>query len=235
MINRCKTIISFIAALSTPAFADDGAFDEAVRAALLRNPEIILEVFEVLEQQQAAAASVADQELIARFAPALFQDADAPERVLVEFIDYQCSYCRRAAPEVIALTETSPNVVRHVVQLPILGEASTNAAAVMEAIRLSQPHDVFLAAHDALLLSDPRSLRLLANFVAGQGLDPDQIMAIAESEEVQQIIAGNHALARGMGITGTPGFVTTNAVIRGFADRQALAGMFDVAVGSDNQ
>jgi protein-disulfide isomerase len=235
MINRCKTIISFIAALSTPAFADDAEFDEAVRDALLRNPEIILEVFEVLERQQAAAATVADQELIARFAPALFQDAEQPERVLVEFIDYQCSYCRRAAPEVIALTETSPNVVRHVVQLPILGEASTNAAAVMEAIRLSQPHDVFLAAHDALMLSDPRSLRLLANFVAGQGLDPDQIMAIAESEEVQQIIAANHALARGMGISGTPGFVTTNAVIRGFADRQALAGMFANASMADGE
>ena len=221
--------------ISAPLSAQEQAFDEQVRDTLLRNPEIILEVFEVLEQQQAAAASLADQELIARFAPALFQDADAPERVLVEFIDYQCSYCRRAAPEVIALTETSPDVVRHVVQFPILGEASNNAAAVMEAIRLSQPHEVFLAAHDALMMAEPQSLRLLATFVAGQGLDPDVIMPIADSEEVQQIIAANHALARGMGITGTPGFVTTNAVIRGFADRQALAGMFDTASSADTE
>lgn len=86
-----------------------------------------------------------------------------------------------------------------------------------------------LFSYDALMMAEPQSLRLLATFVAGQGLDPDVIMPIAESEEVQQIIAANHALARGMGITGTPGFVTTNAVIRGFADRQALAGMFDNA------
>ena len=85
------------------------------------------------------------------------------------------------------------------------------------------------------MLADTQSLRLLANFVAGQGLDPDVIMPIAESEEVAQIIAANHALARGMGISGTPGFVTTNAVIRGFADRQALAGMFASSRAEDGE
>ena len=210
-------------------FADSSTFDQKVRESLLRNPEVILEVFALLEAQEAAQASALDVELIARNAVALFPEGAEQGRVLVEFVDYQCGYCRRAATEVEALLEADPSLHRHIIQFPILGDASVNAASVMEAIRLSQPHDVFLDAHEQLMAAEPAKSRLMGNFVASLGLEPAEIMEIAQSEEVTAIIAGNHALARSMQITGTPGFVTETAVIRGFADQQTLARLFTTA------
>ena len=224
---RLAKIFAFITVgCNSTLLADTPNFDDQVRESLLRNPEIILEVFALLEAQEAAQASAVDAELIARNAVALFPEGADQGRVLVEFVDYQCGYCRRAATEVEALLEADPSLHRHIIQFPILGDASVNAASVMEAIRLSQPHDVFLDAHERLMAAEPATLRLMGNFVASLGLDPAEIMQIAESEEVTAIIAGNHVLARSMQITGTPGFVTEMAVIRGFADAQTLAALF---------
>ena len=82
------------------------AFGDAVRAYLLENPQVILEAVDVLEQQQAEAEAARDDALVTANLAELQNDGYSwvggnPEGdiTLVEFMDYRCGYCRKAAPE----------------------------------------------------------------------------------------------------------------------------------------
>ena len=102
------TMTTAPAAAETPQ--TDFEFDQRVRDALLRNPDIILEVFALLEAKEEAAKAVKDQELIANVAVELFEGLDPAKPILVEFQDYNCGYCRRAHPVVASLKETMPDL-----------------------------------------------------------------------------------------------------------------------------
>ena len=55
------------------------------------------------------------------------------------------------------------------------------------------------------------------------GLDGDAILAKAESPEVGQVIADNHALAKEMQISGTPTFVMNDMMLRGYLPYDGMA------------
>ncbi|MEX0304444.1 MAG: DsbA family protein, partial [Leisingera sp.] len=97
------TMTTAPAAAETPQ--TDAEFDQRVRDVLLRNPDIILEVFALLEAKEEAAKAVKDQELIAKVADELFEGLDPEKPILVEFQDYNCGYCRRAHPVVASLKD----------------------------------------------------------------------------------------------------------------------------------
>ncbi|WP_323779218.1 hypothetical protein [Leisingera sp.] len=63
----------------------DFEFDQRVRDALLRNPDIILEVFALLEAKEEAAKAVKDQELIAKLAIPVEQMYRTPVRQALAF------------------------------------------------------------------------------------------------------------------------------------------------------
>lgn len=198
-------------------------FDAAVRESLLRNPEVILEVFELLEAQQASAQQAEDAMLIANTAYRLFDGAgEAP--VLVEFVDYQCGYCRQAQSQIEALLAEHPETQLRVVQLPILGDASLRMARIVAAIRELHGEEAYLTAHRAIMAGDGRLLQNPETLIESLGHDVESVMAKAETDEVQSQIAATQGLARELRISGTPGFVTRTDIIRGFADMQALEG-----------
>ncbi|WP_347400088.1 thioredoxin domain-containing protein [Loktanella sp. IMCC34160] len=217
-----RIVVTGFGLLLPSVSASDPALDAAVRDTLLRNPEIILEALALLEARDVAAQVATDRSLIEQNAAALFGDKDGEAPVLVEFIDYQCSYCRQAEPQVQALLAREPGTVRRVLQFPILGEASVQAALVMEALRQVEGEDAYLTAHHALMSGDRRELQNLPQFLLDQGFDPAPILAMAEDESIRSQITTTHGLARTLGISGTPGFVTSTVIIRGYADVERL-------------
>ena len=118
--------------LGPPVHAEVGEisdpFDQRVRETLLRHPEILLEVFALLEAQQKAGQIPTDPEMIAKVADTLFAGLDPKKPILVEFLDYNCGYCRQVHPVVSALRAQNPELQFVVLQMPILGEGSRYAA-----------------------------------------------------------------------------------------------------------
>lgn len=210
--------------------AERQGFRAEVRAYLLENPEVIMEAVAVLEQRQAAAQAEGDADLIAANADAIFDDARSwtggnPEGdiTLVEFMDYRCGYCRRAAPEVTELVE-GDRMIRFIVkEFPILGDQSVLSSRFAIATLQLAGADSYKAAHDALLAfggeADAAALRRLGESL---GLDTEAIMARMDSAEVAQVIADNHQLAQKLGISGTPSFVLENRMLRGYLPLDAM-------------
>src|SRR5918996_2991100 len=80
-------------------------FEQRVRDYLLKNPEVIMEALQILQERQRAAQAENLKRTIAERSAEILNDPAAPvggnpsgDITLVEFFDYNCPYCRRVAP-----------------------------------------------------------------------------------------------------------------------------------------
>lgn len=228
----------FLAALASPVAAqmtdpERAEFRAEVRAYLLENPEILAEMFALLETRQQAATVDADRDRIAAEAAAIFADGHSyaggnpdGDVTLVEFTDYQCGYCRRSHAEVLELVAGDGNIRRVVKELPILGPGSMLAARAAIATLIAEGPEAYAALNASLMaLEGPVTDASLDATLRGAGLDPASVRAGMEDPEVTRRIDANLALARTLGIEGTPTFVFADRMLRGYLP---LAGMRDV-------
>ncbi len=225
-------LIAGLAAFS-PALAEDAAMSDAERAALraeirtylLENPEVLVEAMNALQLREDEAAMQRDLMLVSSESDSIFLNPNDwvggnPEGdiTLVEFMDYRCSYCRKAYSDVSELVETDGNIRFVVKEFPILGEASMMSSQFAIAVRLLHGDAAYEAAHDALItLRGEPSSETLARLATDLGFDPQPVLERMGGADVQKVIADNYALAELMSISGTPAFVMKDMIMRGYA------------------
>lgn len=200
------------------------AFDAAVRAYLLENPEIIVEAMTELQAREERAAAESDLRMLADNHAAIFDSPDdwnggnlEGDLTIVEFMDYKCPYCYQAYKAVDELVATDGNIRFVLKELPVLGEKSVMGSRFAIAMRQLHGDDAYKAAHDALFEIhgdvDEDALRDIARAI---GHDPDPVLARMDAPEVSAIIEANYALANTAEISGTPTFIVENAMVRGY-------------------
>jgi len=225
-MRSSKTAFGLAIAIASSASADE-QFDAQVRDTLLRNPEIILEVFAILERKNDEKQVQRDNALLDRVWDVLFEDVDAQNGsgtpVIVELVDYNCSYCRRAEEEVASVLSMNSNVVLKVLQFPILGESSLEAARLAYAAKLLYGEETYLAVNKALLEGGPAAIQNLDRFMVAMGFDVDALREAAVDPRVDDHLNTTRALARRLNISGTPGFITRTGIHRGFVEADELA------------
>ena len=244
---RFLMLIAFLATgLATAAAAFDpqnlsaegrAALHAEIRSYLLENPEVLIEVSEVLEQRRRASQEQQDADLIRDNAGAIYNDGASHvggnpdgDVTLVEFIDYRCGYCRRAHPEIAELIASDGNIRLIVKEFPILGEQSDLSAKFAIAVRQVAGRKAYEGIGDELMAFRGQvttdSLRGLAE---GHGLDAGAVIERMDSGEVAAEIAANRALAQVLGINGTPAFVLGDAMIRGYLPLDAMRELVSAA------
>ena len=231
--------------LGTQAFAvdlaelsddDRAAFRDEVRAYLLENPEVIMEAIQVLKDRDAATEAQNDVALVQDNAAALFNsDTDwvggnkDGDITIVEFMDYRCSYCKKANAEIAELIKSDGNIRFILKEYPILGEQSDLASRFAIAVRQIGGDDAYMAAHETLMVMRADiTIAALDKISAGLGLDPVAINARMQTPEVAAVIAANRALGNIMQINGTPTFVVQKTLLRGYVP---LDGMREIVAG----
>ncbi|PTE19395.1 disulfide bond formation protein DsbA [Cereibacter changlensis JA139] len=231
--------LALAAAFSTPGSAGEPAytpeFGASVRAYLLDNPEVVLEVFRLLEGQERAKKTQAASASIAKVADQLFQSddarkgrADAPV-IAVEFFDYQCGYCKAALPELAQAMEGRDDVAVVLKEFPILGPASKRASRIALAVRALHGDDAYLGFHNALLLQkgelNDATLSMLAE---AAGFDFDALSVRSNEADISATIAANWRLAQTLSINGTPAFVFEDELVGGMMNAERLTQKFDL-------
>ena len=219
--------------LSAMTEAEREAFRAEVRAYLLENPEVLMEAIAILEQRQTEDQIAADRDKVAANAAELFSDADSwvggnPEGdvTVVEFMDYRCSFCRRAHPEVEALIEGDGNIRYIVKEFPILGDESVAASRFALAVRAVAGDSAYADVHDRLMtargtMNEETFTRVAEEF----GLDAEAIMVEMGSPEIDRILQENYALAQALEISGTPSFVFQTDLVRGYVPLDSMQGI----------
>jgi len=187
---------------------------------LIANPEIFLDVQNALEakmeKEQAEKLKVA----IASNAAEIYRQPDASvagnpdgDITVVEFFDYNCGYCKRGLHDVVRLVETDPKVRVVFKELPILSKGSEEASRVALAARRQGK---YWEIHRAMLeakghINEAAALRIAEKL----GLDMDKLKADMASPEVNAEIEKSEALAKKMGVNGTPHFLVGDRAIPG--------------------
>ena len=234
-ITFLSLLITF---LSVPAMAQEDPTDPPqmwsqkelgvfITDYLMNNPQVLLDSVDQYARTQAEQAEARANDLVRENSDVLFRNAALPEIgnpqgdvTMVEFLDYNCGYCKNAMEDVFALIGEDENVRVILVDIPILGPASTAAAKWALA---AQKQGWYMDYHIALMEHSGRldvpQLVVIANRL---GLDVDRLRADAESEAVLNQIGENIELARRLGIRGTPAFVVEDTLVRGYVGLDGL-------------
>ena len=199
-----------------------GEVEALIRSHLIANPEIIADAITELQTRQERAEQTAQVEAIAENAEIIFAsdtsvvicnpDGDV---TLVEFFDYNCTFCKRSLSDVAQLLEVDPNLRVVLKEFPVLGEGSVEAARVSVAVNMTAP-EKFREFHFALLAEQGQVDGDRALAVADElGIDVDQLTPLLESDTVNSTINEVYDIAGLLNLSGTPTFVTRREVVVG--------------------
>ena len=213
--------------------AERTALHAEIRAYLLAHPELLMEMMQLLEAQQQAEQARADQDLVAANAPELFDDgfsyvAGNPEGsfTIVEFLDYQCGFCRRAQPDVGELLASDGDIRLIVKEMPILGPGSDLAARAAVATLIAEGPEAYAELHERLMtIPGQITDQSLDAALTETGLDPARIRTAMQDPEVEHRLAATRGLAEKLAIAGTPTFVFENRMVRGYLPLEQMRGL----------
>jgi len=171
-----------------------------VLTALAQNPPLQAQVMHTVP-----AAVVAT--ITARAHPPAAGGTDA-DVTIVEFLDYNCPYCKKTAPELQKLLQADRRVRIIYKEWPIFGPVSQYAARSALAANWQGK---FLAAHNALIsapddLDEPSQVDSL---LKGAGVNLERLAddRTRYAAEIEAALTRNIAEAHGLGLNGTPGFL----------------------------
>jgi protein-disulfide isomerase len=126
---------------------------------------------------------------------------------IVEYFDYNCSFCRKLAPQLTQLQAGSPDVSITYKEWPIFGGISVYAAKSALAAQLQGR---YVAAHDALI-SAPRLTQesQVDQILQRAGIDLPRLKQDlqAHASEISALLSRSDAEASALGLRGTPGLL----------------------------
>lgn len=173
---------------------------------------------EEAEKQQLLDSMENPLEPTIRADEAIRGNKDAPI-TLVEYSDFECSYCARGFQTVQALQKKYGDNLRFIYKhLPLsFHQQAEVASRYYEAIRL-QDHEKAFKFHD-MIFAEQRKLQngeaFLKELAKKVGADMTRLAKDINSDAVKQRIAEDMAEAEKFGIQGTPGFVINGVPIKG--------------------
>ena len=141
-------------------------------------------------------------------------DTSAPV-IIVAFSDFQCPYCSRVLPTLDQLIKDYPGKIRLYFRhnpLPFHQDAPLAAQAAVAAEKQGK----FWEMHDKLFANQQSLKKVdLLRYAQEIGLDMTKFEADLESAETKQRVDGDLALAKKLGIQGTPNFMINGRPVRG--------------------
>lgn len=202
------------------------AIEQIVHSYLIKNPQVLVEVANALQQQQTEQQSVQAQQQLPANAKKLFYSSTSPVAgnpngavTLVEFFDYQCPHCKNVAVTVNKLINDNPDLRVVFKQLPIFGANSEFAA---RAALAAAQQGKYMAFHNALM-NDQNQLTSdeVLNIAKQVGLDTQKLQQAMNSDAVSQELTQNSNLANAFNFPGTPAFIIAKVPAGGLKNGSA--------------
>lgn len=202
-----------------------------VRGGLMAKPGVLVDASKALQKQRVADAAKAATLAIRAHRESIFNDkgdptiGNGPIKV-VEFLDYQCAYCRAAMPAVKDFLAENPDVQLVVKEYPVVHPENSMplAAIAIQAARAGRYADVhygFLA-HDFHPEIPGAAIAGDVDAITGKaGLNPKALRDGMNDPAIRDQINRTVKLGNDLGIEGTPTFIVGDQMIGG-ADITAL-------------
>lgn len=205
------------------------AIESIIKEYLVQNPDVMVEVTKELEKRQTALQAdehkkvIVDQKSSLFGAPTDFVLGNPKGNIaVVEFLDYNCGWCKKAVDEMTKLTKADPNVRVIFKEFPIFGEDSIAAAkAAMASVRQNKYWDFHVA-----LMKERRVTKDNVYKIAEKvGLDVARLKVDMADPKIEEALKETQQVAQALGIEGTPGFIVDTRVNVGFVPADGLKEM----------
>ena len=203
------------------------AIEKIVHDYLLRNPQVILDAVEQLEQKRNDEAQAAAKTALSQHRDDVLHDPTSPvagnpngDVTIVEFFDYRCPYCKQMEPALEQLRKEDRKLRFVYKEFPILGPDSVVASHAALAAR---KQNKYLPLHDALMTARGHLDEATILQIAGDaGLDVKRLKTDMNSPDIEGVISKNMQLAHVLNINGTPGFIVGDQLVPGAVDLDTL-------------
>lgn len=191
--------------------------EKIVHDYLVKYPEVLVEASKELQKKQVTEETNKARSAITKNANALLNSPNSPaygskkpNAIIVEFLDYQCGHCKSMTPVLAGLIKSDDKVRIVIKELPIFGDTSKLASQAVIAAA-AQNSEKFVAFHEALLqTNEPLNEKNILELAKKTGLNVDKLKTDMASKKVNDQIEENFALARELGLRGTPAFIISN-------------------------
>jgi protein-disulfide isomerase len=193
-----------------PNLGERAKVERIVHDYVLAHPEILPEAMRALQDRQTGTDIAANRDAILTPVGNAWAGNPAGDLTIVEYYDYNCGFCRASLPTIRQLIASDPKLRVVFRELPILSDASKVAARYsLVAARAGK----FAAFHDAMYAGGPISDASLADAVRKSGLDLKTVQTAANDPAIDNEIETNFAVAKRLGMTGTPSWIIGDHVV----------------------
>jgi protein-disulfide isomerase len=203
--------------------ARGGAVGPQVREYLLTHPEVIPEAMTRLQDRENGRLVAQHRRAIVQPYGSAWAGNPRGDVTVVEYLDYNCGYCRATLPVVAQLIARDPQVRVVYRELPVLAESSRAAARASLAAAAQGRHARF---HAALYAGGPVTPASIAAASRTAGIDPARVPSDAQTE-----LDRNLEVARALGFSGTPSWVIGDRILSGAQPLEALEAAVKAARG----
>ena len=182
---------------------------------ILSHPEILPEAMKRLQARETGSLVSNHRKALETPFAGAWAGAAKGDVTLVMFTDYSCGYCRASVADVDKLLATDKGLKVVWREIPILGPGSEAAARVaLTAARQGR----YLDFHRRMFAEGPPDGASITRVGKASG-----VTAVADAGgAIQGEIENNLALARTLGMTGTPTFVIGDKILQGAVGYDAL-------------
>lgn len=189
---------------------------------LMDNPEILQRMSDALQAKTELAQAEQTKLALTSLSGPIYDDPDHvilgnPEGdvTIVEFFDYNCSFCRQALADVLQLLDEDKNLRIILKEFPILSQGSADAARI--GIVVGRNKDInYLDFHTAVYATRGQVDKQAAlNAAASLGLNPIEVELAMGDDSVTQAITRTYQLAEAINVTSTPNFIIGDELLRG--------------------
>ena len=220
-----------ICLLSFNVYADDKNINEEeikeiIKNYILESPEIIIESLEKYTSDQKKKEKESFLNILNNFYESKYFESlprignSKSEQLIVEFIDYNCGYCKKTLPTISKLMKNFKNIQIVFIDFPILSESSEIAA---RAALAANEQNAYFDFH-TILLNNTELINedFLFQVAKKLKLDIKKFKKDMFSEKIKNNIIENLKFANSLKIRGTPTFIVDNQILPGAYDYDKL-------------
>ena len=193
---------------------------------ILENPEVIIESLEKFtanqrEKEKNSLISILNNFYDAKVYESLPRIGNIDSKlIIIEFVDYNCGYCRKTLPTIAKLIKNFDNIQIAFIDYPILSESSEIAARASLA---ANEQNAYFEYH-TILLNNKKTIDedILYKIAKELSLDIEKFKKDMSSDKIKNNIIKNVKFANSLKIRGTPTFIIGKQILPGAYDYEKL-------------
>ncbi len=213
--------------------ADSNNLDQEIKDFILKNPEIIIESLQKFEAKKENEKKLENKNKINTFSnqiynsDSLFEGKKLSNKIIVEFFDYNCSYCRRAHQDLKKIVSEDKNIKVIYKNYPILSENSIKLAKY--ALIISEIDKKKFVKFHNLILTNKGMINdnILTSILKKLNIDKNYVENKINDEEINQKLKNDIDLARNLGLRGTPAFIISDEIFFGYIDKDDMVSILN--------